>query len=394
MLAAQANATDRTPDAARLEQAFDSFARASAALEGSYRALEQRVARLTDELAAANDEQARQAEQNARLCARLTELIEALPAGVVVVDADGNVEQSNATAGSMLGQALQGATWRSLAAAAFALEDAGEAVLRDGRRVTVSQRELPDGAGRVILLADDSEARAMRELLERHRRLSTLGEMAARLAHQVRTPLAAALLYVSQLDAARLTDEDRRRFAARAVARLRDLDRTVQEMLVFARGGAPAADPVEVGALLDAALGSAEPDLRQGLELSVSCADPRATVAGSRTALAGALANLVANAAQSLPEAGRIEVAVTAHADGWLEIAVDDDGPGFEPTVLERAFEPFHTTRPGGTGLGLAIVRSVVEAHGGSVHATASALGGARVVMRLPATMRGRGGIA
>lgn len=394
MLAAHANPTDRTPDAARLEQAFDSFARASAALEGSYRALEQRVARLTEELAEANDEQARQAEQNARLCARLGELIEALPAGVVVVDADGIVEQSNATAGSMLGAAPQGACWRSLAAAAFALEDAGEAVLRDGRRITVSQRELPGGAGRVILLADDSEARAMRELLDRHRRLSTLGEMAARLAHQVRTPLAAALLYASQLDAPRLAEEDRRRFAARAVARLRDIDRTVQEMLVFARGGAPAADPVEVGELLDAALASAEPALRPGIELRVGCADRRAAVAGSRTALAGALANLVVNATQSLAEAGRIDVVAASQADGWFEIAVDDDGPGFEPSVLERAFEPFHTTRPGGTGLGLAIVRSVVEAHGGTVHATASTLGGARVVMRLPTRTRGPGGNA
>ena len=394
MLASPATATDRTPDAARLEQAFDSFARASAALEGSYRALEQRVARLTEELAEANDEQARQAEQNARLCARLTELIEALPAGVVVVDADGIVEQSNATAGSMLGPATQGAAWRSLAAAAFVLEDAGEAVLRDGRRVSVSQRELPGGAGRVILLADDSEARAMRELLDRHRRLSTLGEMAARLAHQVRTPLAAALLYASQLDAPQLPEHERRRFAARTVARLRDIDRTVQEMLVFARGGAPAADPVEVGELLDAALGSAEPELRPGVELRVTCVERRAAVAGSRTALAGALANLVVNAAQSLPVSGRIEVVAAAHADGWLEIAVDDDGPGFEPAVLERAFEPFHTTRPGGTGLGLAIVRSVVEAHGGSVHATASALGGARVVMRLPAKPHGPGGNA
>ena len=178
------------------------------------------------------------------------------------------------------------------------------------------------------------------------------------------------------------------------MARLRDIDRTVQEMLVFARGGAPAADPVEVGELLDAALGSAEPELRPGVELRVTCVERRAAVAGSRTALAGALANLVVNAAQSLPVSGRIEVVAAAHADGWLEIAVDDDGPGFEPAVLERAFEPFHTTRPGGTGLGLAIVRSVVEAHGGSVHATASALGGARVVMRLPAQPHGPGGIA
>ncbi|MFO1406048.1 MAG: ATP-binding protein [Steroidobacteraceae bacterium] len=380
---------DRRPDTARLEQAFDTFARASAALEGTYRALEERVARLTEELAEANDEQVRQAEENTRLCTRLAELIEALPAGVVVVGADDRVEQANATALGMLGGRGPGLDWTTLARAAFALREGEEAVLRDGRRLTLTERELPAGSGRVVLLADDGDARAVRALLERHRRLSTVGEMAARIAHQVRTPLSAALLYASQLDDERLEPGERRRLVARAVSRLRDLDRTVQEMLAHARGSEPSAERIRLGDVVDTALESVQPELGPGISVAVDCPDREATATGSRTALAGALANLVANAAQAVGDTGRIELRACATAGGGITFDVEDDGPGIPADALESVFEPFRTTRPGGTGLGLAIVRSVAEAHGGTARASASPLGGARVTLTIPARRAG-----
>lgn len=375
-------------DPAVLEEAFATFTRASAALECTYRSLEQRIERLTEELAEANDEQARQGEENARLCGRLSLLVEALPAGVVVIDGSGVVVQSNSVARTMLGAPLDGRFWSELARAAFAHQDGGTAVLRDGRRLTLSSREIPDRSGRVVLLTDDGEARAVRELLDRHRRLSAMGEMAARLAHQVRTPLAAALLYASQLATPGLSAVDQRRFAARTVARLQDLDRTVQEMLSFARGGRPVSEPLRLGSVLAEALQVVEPELGPRLKLCVECHADDVEVSGSRTALAGALANLVANSAQAVGGAGTVLVEARATDEAWLEITVSDDGPGIPAELRERVFEPFYTTRTGGTGLGLAIVRSVAEAHGGTVEAGESRLGGARVMLRLPVRAR------
>lgn len=376
-----------------LEEAFSSFTRASQSLEQTYRSLEDRIARLTAELAAANDQRAQQAAENARLCERLTLLLEALPGGVLVIDAGGTIVQANGIAAALVGEAIVGLSWDVVATRAFAHQDGVDIVLRDGRRLTQSQRDLPDRSGRILLLTDDTEARAIRELLDRHRRLSAMGEMAAKLAHQIRTPLSAALLYASQLAAPAISAAERQRFAERAVARLKDLDRTVQEMLTFARGGPQPAEHVRVGSVLAEVLQVLEPELGAGgMVLQVVCDADAAELTGSRTALAGALANLVTNARQAMN--GQGVVLLEAHPDGdaWVDIRVSDSGPGISPQHRERLFEPFFTTRQGGTGLGLAIVKSVVDAHHGTIAAVDSPLGGACFSIRLPLSVRGTTG--
>ena len=373
-----------------LEEAFASFTHASAALEESYRSLEERIAGLTEELAEANDEQVRQAEENARLCGRLVQLVEALPAGVLVIDGGGAIAQSNAAARALLGESLEGVTWSAACARAVAHVEGNDVALCDGRRLTLCRRELPDRSGHIVLLTDDSEARAARELLDRHRRLSAMGEMAARLAHQIRTPLSAALLYVSQLATACLSPADRQRFAERAVARLQDLDRTIQEMLAFARGGSSASDHVRLGSVLAEVVQILEPEIAPALTLQVVCEVDDVEVLGSRIALAGAIVNLVSNAAQAMDGVGTILLEARAATDDEVIVRVSDDGPGVAPEHRARIFEPFFTTRRSGTGLGLAIVKSVVEAHQGSIALEPSALGGASFAIRLPARLRGR----
>jgi two-component system sensor histidine kinase FlrB len=283
-----------------------------------------------------------------------------------------------------------GQSWPAVISRAIAHAEGSEVVLRDGRRLTLSQRELPDRTGQIVLLTDDSETRAVRELLDRHRRLSAMGEMAARLAHQIRTPLSAALLYVSQLSLPSLTAAERQRFAERAVVRLQDLDRTVQEMLAFARGGTATSERVRLGSILAEVVQVLEPELAPALTLQVVCDVDDVEVVGSRTALAGAIANLVSNAAQAMEGTGLVLLEAGAADDGELEVRVSDDGPGVLPEHRARIFEPFFTTRRGGTGLGLAIVKSVVEAHQGSISVGQSALGGACFSIRLPARPRCR----
>jgi len=96
------------------------------------------------------------------------------------------------------------------------------------------------------------------------------------------------------------------------------------------------------------------------------------------------LLGLLANAAEAAPSGGEVALAATA-ADGAVEIAVTDSGPGVPPELRGRIFEPFFTTRPRGTGLGLAVARHIVEAHGGRLDVGERAGGGARFTLRLPA---------
>lgn len=287
---------------------------------------------------------------------------EALPAGVVVLNGRGVVEACNPAARKLLGEDPRGAPWRRLAEHAFRPrpDDGPDVSLADGRRVSIATCSLGPGPGQVLLLQDVSEVRALQSRLSQLERLSAVGEMVAALAHQVRTPLAAALLYAGTLGRA-AQGTPARQSAERLLAVLRHLEGLVRDLLLFARRGSFEVEDVEVDGLLASLAG--QPAAGAPLRLVVTTGSGRARVRGSRQALASALANLVENAR----DAGATEVRVSSRRDGegrvCLEVA--DDGPGVPPEVRERVFEPFFTTRPGGNGLGLAVVRSVARAHGG-----------------------------
>jgi two-component system sensor histidine kinase FlrB len=360
------------PSPKDLEQAFSLFNQASAQLATAYHDLEQQVARLTGELAVANGELRQQYEEKEALSSRLGLLLEALPGGVVVLDSTGCVVQANPAALGMLGGALAGRAWPQVEADRLApAAEAGEWQLRgaDGapvkRWVTVSASALDAAGGRILLLSDITEARALRDQLERHRRLSAMGEMAAGLAHQLRTPLATALLYAGNLARAQLPEGERQRFAERVQARLRDLERMIQDMLTFVRGAPAARDAIRVDALLHEVMQVMEPQAG-GVALQAELRCAAACVLGHREALAGALLNLVENALQACGPAGvvRLEAEATASA---VTLRVRDSGAGMDESVQGRLFEPFFTTRNQGTGLGLAIVRTVVQSHGGEI---------------------------
>jgi two-component system sensor histidine kinase FlrB len=115
-------------------------------------------------------------------------------------------------------------------------EAGGDWITRDGRRVTLAASSAPQEAAKIILLTDVTETRALQELVTRNQRLSAIGKMAASLAHQIRTPLAGALLLLAVPHASRRAALGASR---KGIDRLRHLERLIQDMLVFARGKGP-----------------------------------------------------------------------------------------------------------------------------------------------------------
>lgn len=372
-----------------LEDAFNVFNRMSLQLESSYRDLEQQVAGLTAELAAARSERLRQLAEKERLANRLTRLLETLPGGVIVLDAQGVVQECNPVALTLLGEPLLGQLWRDVMQRACSAEysvDDSDIKLVNGRQITLSARPLGTEPGQILLLTDVTEHRALQNLVNRQQRLSAMGEMAASLAHQIRTPLATALLYLSHLNRPQQAEVERLRVTEKIRTRLRHLEGMVNDMLVFARGGGSGAiEKVGIDSVLDELRQTLEPQL-QALngELDIDNAAPGAVVNGSRAALAGALLNLASNALQSCGRGVRLCIAVRTPLPGRLTLCISDNGPGIPAACIDRIFEPFFTTRPDGTGLGLAVVRAVAEAHHGSVWVDSPPGQGACFGLRLP----------
>src|SRR5690606_7651515 len=189
-----------------------------------------------------------------RMARRLQNILDLLPGGVVIIDGHGRVREANPVARELLGEPLVGALWRDVISRCFAprKDDGHEISLRNGRRVSLATRSLEDEPGQLVMLQDMTETRLLQEQLARHERLSSLGRMMASLAHQIPTPLAAALLYAGHLSERPLPFGQQQRFALRIKERLQELEHQIRDMLVFARGELPLSDRLTPKELFDA----------------------------------------------------------------------------------------------------------------------------------------------
>ena len=326
----------------------------------SCNALRRQVSQLRDQLRASNS-------GKDHIAARLSALVEGLPGGVVVLDARGVVTEINPAAVQLLGEPLlQCAFAAVLERATIEPRTTPEHIeLRSGRFINVSRRAL-GGGGEVLLLTDVTEAHLMQVFLTRQQRLLTLGELAAGLAHQIRTPLATALLYASQMALPERSVADMNRCAEKTVGSLKQLDRLVNDMLAFTHGGA-ARELVSVSALLEQVAQWLRPAMRSGIRLTIRTQAPNLMVRANAPSLVSAVLNIATNALQAARADLDLELLARRTSSGRAEIVVSDNGPGIPPQVRGRIFEPFFTTRASGNGIGLSIVKSVIEAHHGTV---------------------------
>ncbi|MHA7924185.1 MAG: sensor histidine kinase [Marinobacter sp.] len=368
-----------------VDSALELFNRMSRQITDSYRTLESRVNQLSGELNQESLQRQQELEEKEQLADRLSTLLNALPAGVVVLDSQGVVTQTNPAAIALLGEPLDGARWVDVIHRCFAprRDDGHEVSLKDGRRVSIEIRTMENQPGQLILLTDLTETRHLQAQLAHAQRLSAMGKMVASLAHQIRTPLSAAILYGGHLSQDDLDEEMRQRCASRLMSRLTHLEQQVRDMLIFARGETRLAEELSADKLVSALASAVEglkpaPGAQVSLQNDIS-SDCRLMC--NRDALVGACTNLVNNSLEA--SATRVAVRVTEES-GELVIRVLDDGPGFESSDAARLAEAFYTTKSHGTGLGLAVVQAVIKAHQGRFSIESPEQGGAVATLRLP----------
>ncbi len=231
------------------------------------------------------------------------------------------------------------------------------------------------------------ELEASREALARSEKLRALGQMAAGVSHDLKNilnPLGLEVQFLRRL----LHGNDR--VAHEVLSRMEDAIRTgsetIERLRSFSRQEPErAAEPTDVNRATEAAIDICMPRIREqvGIELRRERAEASVVLVRA-TELASAVVNLLMNALDAMPSAGRITVS-TGAADGgaWVEVA--DDGPGMPPEVERRVFEPFFTTKPQGTGLGLPMVYALAQRHSGRVALETAPGRGTRVKMWFPA---------
>ncbi|WP_371379558.1 PAS domain-containing sensor histidine kinase [Thalassotalea aquiviva] len=318
---------------------------------------------------------------------QFNQLFDVMPAGVVIIDGDGVVVKANKTAISLFSMDLVGQAWIDVIKQAFKprADDGHEVSLKDGRRVKLDVSSFASQAGQLILITDLTETRLLQEKLGKMEKLSALGKMVSTLAHQIRTPLSAAMLYCSNLGNADLPEEKRSSFLDKLADRLQTLEQQVNDMLLFAKsGGKQVVAVIDAQDLITEAVRGCDTEVEKAnATLNVAIESINQPVVGNKNALVGAIQNLIHNALQVNSEQVCIELKAYQQ-DDFLHVHVLDNGSGVDLTKSDEIFEMFYTSKEQGTGLGLAVVKSVAKAHHGDVSVSNRTESGADFCLKLP----------
>jgi two-component system, sensor histidine kinase FlrB len=318
---------------------------------------------------------------------QLERIIDAMPTGMIMLDGDGVVVKINKIASKLLDEPILGYPWFDVIRRSFKprADDWHEVSLNDGRRVKLEISALEDQPGQLIMITDLTETRLLQDKLSQLQRLSSLGQMVSKLAHQIRTPLSAAMLYGANLKNKKLKDQDRDNFQDKLMSRLQDLEQQVNDMLLFAKSGQQqVVEPLSINELVN--------DSTAGLEALIEKAQAKITfqpcpddchILGNKSALTGAIQNLIHNSLEVIKIDAEVRISSYCQ-DDYAYISVKDNGNGISADLADKIFEPFYTSRVQGTGLGLAVVKSVTQAHQGTVHLLSKPNEGAHFCIKLP----------
>lgn len=339
----------------------------------------------------------------------LTQVLDALDTGILVLDEDRTVVAINDTLARGWGVEREGVEGRALAdvfeskAERWFLPERGARGerLRADREVrgSVADREvlmryaactLGDSGGVLIQVADLVDADTEEEVFRNTERLISLGELSARVAHEIRNPLTGVRTTV-QFVASKLRAGDTRRDDLNDV--LKELDRVEQiitDLLLFARPQAARPDVTDIREVVEKALDNVSLRLEEsGVELVRDFDEDLPAVRVDPERAQQVILNLVINALQAMPEGGTIRVGTgfrrTRYKKAYVDVVVADTGSGIPEDVKEKIFDPFFTTRSMGTGLGLSISLQIAREHGGNLTARNSSQGGAIFKFSLPA---------
>jgi PAS domain S-box-containing protein len=244
----------------------------------------------------------------------------------------------------------------------------------------------PDERGRprqyMAIRGDITERKLAQQQLAEQAALTRLGEMAAVVAHEVRNPLAGIAGVMQVLRGRQPEGAPERQVMTEVLARVDALNRTLEDLLQFARPRPLKLTRVPLDTLLRETVRLFESDERcTGVKVEVPACD--AVLRVDVDYLHQALLNLLLNAAQAMKGQGSVRVTVD-RLDDRVRIQVADRGPGIPQELRPRVFEPFFTTKHRGTGLGLALVRKAVEQHGGEVRFDCPDEGGTVFHISLP----------
>ncbi len=337
---------------------------------------------------------------------RFQQTVELLGDGILTLGPDGEVVLMNAATGRILGlppAESRGKRLDEVLAADHPVRQLADRVLHgEGRSLSVTLQQIPGSAAHVAVahrisgsegpggvLIEFKETAALdgvHSLVDHSQVLSRLGQMAAGVAHEIRSSLQSISFELSAVREARAFDKEALEAHVRtASSEIERLRRTVDGYLRVARLRSIQAEPLQVNDLLEEIVQNmAAEAVLSGVELELDLCSGMPETHADREVMRQAVLNLVKNAIQAYPSRDR-RVRLASRTDGGeITISVSDTGPGIPDGIRDKVCNLYFTTKEGGTGVGLALVRQAIEMHGGGLQIESREGEGTRMTLRLP----------
>jgi len=344
-------------------------------------------------------------ERAAQFFALTDHVVRSVGAGIVAADLDGRILQLNPAGARMLAVPDADAVTGSILEEVIPLEDQNWGLLKTrardrkvvrlegtlatnrirlGMTVGPLADERENVVGFIVTFQDLSEIKVEAERQRMQERMAAVGEMAARMAHEIKNPLASISGSAQVLQSAAALEERDHRLLHILVDESRRLSGILDGFLQYTRPHQAAFGPCDVGAMLRDCMDllSRSEEHRDDHHLRLSIPEDL-HIRGEEQLLRQVFWNLSRNALQAMSDGGELEVSAT-RTDGHVVLRWKDTGTGMTEEVRRQAFEPFVTTRPGGTGLGLAVVYAAVAEHGGTIAINSAPGSGTVVTVELP----------
>ncbi len=333
-------------------------------------------------------------EQKALEIARLKDfsenIVESLNVGVLSVDLEGMVESWNTRMEQLFGVTRQESVGRQLSSLLpeeLAREIAArgdqeqitgiykQRLQHQGKLLTLNVSITPlvsksnEHIGRLLLFDDVTQRERMEEQMSQTEKLTSLGLLAAGVAHEVNTPLAVISNYIQMLAKQMPEGDPRQSIIEKIVKQTFRASEIVNNLLNFSRTGAAEAADIDVNRVVEETLSLvAHPLKTSHIQVVKQLGEPLPAVRGSANKLQQVFLNLFLNARDAMPGGGMLEVRTAAH-NGSVEIEVADTGAGIPREHIHRIFDPFFTTKASGrgTGLGLSVTYGIIKEHAGKI---------------------------
>ncbi len=346
-------------------------------------------------------------------------IIESVDAGIITINLQGRVKSFNRAAGEITGYTSAEVENRNIGDIFPGFKPAPERINRsNGRSLTKRRVEitvpgkndnnvllgcsvspLKDNKerhiGEIIIFRDMTAIKEMEDNLDKSRRLAFIGEMAASLAHEIRNPLASISGSIQVLQKGLDLNETDEKLMQIILRGKDQLEIFMKDFLFLARPHSNVYEKTDLKEVIDDAIESVRygQDWNESIEVVWELLTPATTIEVNRAEIRQVMWNLLLNAVQSMPDGGRLTIAVSRmtlpgrDSDEYMEIRISDNGMGIDEKDLKKIFEPFYTTKERGTGLGLAVVSRIIEGHCGKIRMESRLTEGTTCIVWLPLTV-------